>query len=59
MQTNPKVDLYLNRVIPEAFDRIEDSRDVPPSEIEKYLDRAWGLGEMWRDWWMESGEEYY
>lgn len=54
-----KVNVYINRAVLEAFDRIEDNRDVPPSEVEKYLEKDWGLGEMWQDWWIESGEEYY
>lgn len=54
-----KVNWYIDLAILEAFDRIEDSRDVPPSEVANYLEKDWGLGDMWEEWWIASGEEYY
>lgn len=54
-----KINRYIDRAILEAFDRIEDSRDVSPSEVANHLEKDWGLGDMWEEWWIASGEEYY
>lgn len=55
------VDRYIERYLLESFEKIDDGRgEHLPSEVEEYLERAWGadLAEMWRGWWLESGEDY-
>lgn len=54
------VDRYVDRYVLDAFEKIDNNREESkPSEVEEYLEAAWGLGEMWREWWEESGEEYF
>lgn len=53
------VDRNVTRaLLEEAFERIDDNWCGYPSEVEKYLEDKWGFGGMWREWWLESGEEY-
>lgn len=57
--TRPEVGRLIDLHLYKAFEHIDDTRELSlPSEVEEYLERAYGLGEMWRDWWQESGEEY-
>lgn len=55
----------INRLVNDAHDRlfeqIENRRgkSTPPSEIVKLLDADhWGLGDEYREWWLESGEDW-
>lgn len=54
------VDYWVDRSIQESFEAVDERLGkYVPSEVEAYLERAWGLGEMWRDWWVASGDEYF
>lgn len=58
---NDRIDSIMESAIYRGFDRIEEVRElreIPPSEVETYLSRYWDLGDFYRDWWMESGEEW-
>lgn len=60
MELSNTVDRYIDRFILEAFERIDEDRGLStPKEVEEYIEKAWGFGEAWKEWWMESGEEYY
>lgn len=54
-----KVDRFMEDAIDRGFERIEEARgDVKPSEVATYVERYWGLGDQWIEWWSTGDEEY-
>lgn len=58
MSMHSDINYMVSNAIDRLFDKINDKYyDTPPSEIEKFLS-IWDLGDAWREWWEESGDEY-
>ena len=55
------IDSRMQFAIYNAFEGIysyvEYSDGVKPSEIARYLDTGWGLGDIYREWWESEDEE--
>lgn len=51
------VERAMESALEDAFDKIELNRDGAPSEIMRILERDWGLGDRWAEWWQAFDSE--
>ena len=55
------LDWQMEQGLDSTFQKIDTLRDrygLKPSDVERELALYWDLGDYWREWWEESGEEY-